>query len=48
MNSIERIVKRTFDFSLALVSLVVFSPLIALIALMIKREEPEGDIIYRQ
>ena len=48
MNSIERIVKRTFDFSLALVSLVVFSPLIALIALMIKREEPEGDVIYRQ
>lgn len=48
MNSIERIVKRTFDFSLALVSLVVFSPLIALIALLIKREEPEGDIIYRQ
>lgn len=48
MNRIERIIKRTFDFTLALVSLVVFSPLIALIALLIKREEPEGDIIYRQ
>ena len=48
MNRIERIIKRTFDFTLALVSLVVFSPLIALIALMIKREEPKGDIIYRQ
>ncbi|WP_455108038.1 sugar transferase [Porphyromonas sp.] len=48
MNRIERIIKRTFDFTLALISLVVFSPLIALIALLIKREEPEGDIIYRQ
>ena len=48
MNRIERIIKRTFDFTLALVSLVVFSPLIALIALMIKREEPKGDILYRQ
>lgn len=48
MNRIERIIKRTFDFTLALVSLVVFSPLIALIAWMIKREDPEGDVIYRQ
>ena len=48
MNRIERIIKRTFDFTLVLVSLVVFSPLIALIALMIKREEPKGDILYRQ
>ena len=48
MNKIERVIKRTFDFTLALVSLVVFSPLIALIAFMIKREEPEGDIIYSQ
>ena len=44
----ERVIKRTFDFTLALVSLVVFSPLIVLIAFMIKREDPEGDIIYRQ
>ena len=48
MNKMERVIKRTFDFTLALVSLVVFSPLIALIAFMIKREDPEGDIIYRQ
>lgn len=48
MNRIERIIKRTFDFTLALVSLVVFSPLIALIALMIKCEDPKGDILYRQ
>lgn len=48
MNKMERVIKRTFDFTLALVSLVVFSPLIALLAFMIKREDPEGDIIYRQ
>ena len=48
MNRFERIIKRTFDFTLALISLVVFSPLIALIALMIKREEPDGDVLYCQ
>ena len=48
MNRFERIIKRNFDFTLALISLVVFSPLIALIALMIKREEPDGDVLYCQ
>ena len=48
MNTIERFIKRAFDFSLALVSLVVFSPLIALIALLIKWEDPKGDVIYKQ
>ena len=48
MNRFERIIKRTFDVTLALISLGVFSPLIALIALMIKREEPDGDVLYCQ
>ena len=48
MNKMERVIKRTFDFTLALISLVDFSPLIALIALMIKREEPDGDVLYCQ
>lgn len=48
MNTIERFIKRAFDFSLALISLVVFSPLIALIALLIKWEDPKGDVIYKQ
>jgi len=48
MNTIERFIKRAFDFSLALVSLVVFSPLIALIALLIKWEDPKGDVVYKQ
>ena len=48
MNAIERFIKRAFDFSLALISLLVFSPLIALIALLIKWEDPKGDIIYKQ
>ena len=42
MNTFERIIKRAFDFTLALVSLIFFSPLIALIALLIKREDPKG------
>ena len=48
MNAIERFIKRAFDFSLALISLLVFSPLIALIALLIKWEDPKGDVIYKQ
>ena len=48
MNTIERFIKRAFDFSLALISLLVFSPLIALIALLIKWEDPKGDVIYKQ
>ena len=48
MNTFERIIKRAFDFTLALVSLIFFSPLIALIALLIKWEDSKGDVIYRQ
>ena len=48
MNAIERFIKRAFDFSLALISLLVFSPLIVLIALLIKWEDPKGDVIYKQ
>ena len=48
MNTFERIIKRAFDFTLALVSLIFFSPLIALIALLIKWEDSKGYVIYRQ
>ena len=48
MNSIERCIKRTFDFTLALVSLVLFSPVMLVIAILIRREEPDGDVIYTQ
>ena len=48
MNCIERCLKRTFDFTLALVSLVLFSPEMLVIASLIRREEPDGDVIYTQ
>lgn len=48
MNCIERCFKRTFDFTLALVSLVLFSPVMLVIAILIRREEPDGDVIYTQ
>lgn len=48
MNCIERCLKRTFDFTLALVSLVLFSPVMLVIAILIRREEPDGDVIYTQ
>lgn len=48
MNCIERCIKRTFDFTLALVSLVLFSPVMLVIAILIRREEPDGDVIYIQ
>ena len=48
MNTIERVITRTFDVWLALGSLIFFSPIIAIIAILIRREEPEGDVIFRQ
>jgi len=48
MNIIERVIKRTFDFWLALISLIFFSPVIAIIAILIRREEPDGDVIFQQ
>ena len=48
MNTFERVIKRACDFVFVLVSLLVFSPVMAVIAIMIKREDPSGDIIYRQ
>lgn len=48
MNCIERCIKRTFDFTLALVSLVLFSPVMLVIAILIRREEPDADVIYTQ
>ena len=48
MNTFERVIKRASTLPYALVSLIFFSPLIALIALLIKREDPKGDVIYRQ
>lgn len=48
MNCIERCLKRTFNFTLALVSLVLFSPVMLVIAILIRREEPDGDVIYTQ
>lgn len=42
------IIKRAFDFTLALVSLLIFAPLIAIIALAVKLEDSKGSIIYSQ
>ena len=42
------ILKRIFDFLLALGSLVLFAPIMLIIYVLIKREEPHGDVIYAQ
>lgn len=42
------ILKRIFDFLLALISLIIFSPLILIIAIAIKLEDREGTAIYSQ
>lgn len=41
-------IKRVFDFLLALGSLVLFSPVILIIYIAIKREEPGASAIYAQ
>ena len=40
--------KRIFDVLLALVSLVLFAPVMLIIYVLIKKEDPDGDVIYAQ
>ena len=47
MNEIERNVKRIIDFCVALVCLVVFSPLILICYIAVKREDG-GPAIFKQ
>ena len=42
------ILKRVFDFLLALGSLVLFAPIMLILYVLIKKEEPHGDVIYAQ
>ena len=48
MNAFEREVKRLFDFCGALFCLIVTSPLFLICYIMIKREDKEGTVIYKQ
>ncbi len=41
-------IKRVFDFLLALGSIFIFAPIMLVIYIAIKREEPDGDVIYAQ
>lgn len=40
--------KRLFDFILALGSILIFAPVMLIIYVAIKREDPDGDTIYAQ
>ena len=40
--------KRIFDVLLALGSLVLFAPVMLIIYVLIKKEDPDGDVIYAQ
>lgn len=42
------ILKRVFDVVLALGSLVLFAPVMLIIYVLIKTEDPDGDVIYAQ
>jgi hypothetical protein len=43
-----RIVKRVFDLSAAALILIILSPLLALIALLIKLTDPKGPVLFKQ
>lgn len=47
MNEFERNIKRAFDFVVAIICLIVFSPLFLYCYLRIKRED-NGSVIYKQ
>ena len=40
------LIKRAFDFTVALIGLIVLSPVFVLIAILIKRDSP-GPVFYR-
>lgn len=44
----ERLVKRAFDILLSILALLLLSPVIVLIAVAIKLEDPGGSILYKQ
>jgi hypothetical protein len=48
INGWARILKRVFDFVVSLLILIILSPLILLVAIIIKITEPKGDIFLRQ
>ncbi len=47
LNPVQRFMKRIFDLAIAGLALLIISPLLALIALLIKLDSP-GSIIFRQ
>lgn len=48
LNLVEILLKRVFDFALALLALVLLAPLFAAIAILIKIDDPAGPVFYRQ
>lgn len=45
---ISMFLKRSFDFIFALISMLVFSPVILVIYIAMKLEDPKGSVIYKQ
>lgn len=43
-----RVIKRAFDFFGSLALIIVFSPFMLIIALLIKLDDPKGDIIFKK
>ena len=48
MNAFEREVKRFFDFLGALLGLIIASPLFIICYIVIKRDDKDGPVIYKQ
>ncbi len=48
MNAFEREVKRWFDFFMALIFIILSSPLFIICYLIIKHEDKDGPVIYKQ
>ncbi len=43
----ERVMKRTFDIIVSFFGIIIISPLLLMIAIMIKIEDPDGPVIFR-
>ncbi len=48
INELRKVMYRVFDFSFSLVAILIFMPIMFIIAILIKVNSPEGSILFKQ
>ena len=48
VNEFKKVIHRLFDFSFSLIAILIFMPIMLIIAILIKINSPEGPILFKQ